>query len=1363
MTLAIQRDGRRRVAPSPPSLGVGVWLAVALSLAGVLTCDILGPGNSAPEALGTIADLEVAVDSTATVDVAGRFMDPDGDSLRYTAVSSDPSRASVAVAGSRVTVTGVAAGSATVTVTATDPEGLSATQSFRVTVPNRAPQAVGTIADLEVRVDSVAVVDASSHFVDPDGDALTYGAASSDSTRATATVAGEAVTVTGIAKGSATVTVTATDAEGLAATQSFAVTVPNRVPEAVGTVEDLVVQVDSAAVVEVPPYFADPDGDALEYAATSSDAGRAAVTLVGDTAVVTGVAKGTATVTLTATDTEGLTAEQSFAVTVPNRPPEAVGTIGDVEVQVDGAAVVDLAGSFADPDGDELVYAATSADPTRATAAVAGSAVTVTGVAKGRATVTVTATDTEGLTAQQGFAVTVPNRPPEATAAIADLTVEVDSAVVVDLATRFADPDGDALVYAATSADPTRATAAVAGSAVTVTGVAKGRATVTVTATDTEGLTAQQGFAATVPNRGPGAAAAIADVTVEVDSAAVVDLATRFADPDGDELAYAATSSDPARATVAVTGSAVTVTGIAKGRATVTVTATDTEGLTARQSFAVTVPNRAPRAVGTIRNRVVEVHGTVSVNVSSHFADPDSDDLVFSAASSRPGTATVAASGSAVTVNGHALGTTTVTVTARDDEGLAAEQRFSVRVRPRNRAPQAVGTIDDLFETVGSEVAVDVDSYFVDPDGDPIEYHAISSDTEVATVATSSGTVIVTGESVGTATITVTAADPGGLTATQSFTITFLEPNQAPEAVGAIPAQSVSEGGSIAIDAAPYFTDPDDDPLSYSAESSNTALATASASNGTVSVAGESVGTTTITVTATDPGGLTASQSFDVTIENSNRAPVPTGTIPDQDVRTGSQNAVNVWRYFSDPDGDDLSYTATSTNSNNATVTVSGGTARVAGHRVGTATIEVTATDPGGLRATQSFDVTVAERPPNRAPQVARPIEDLTAQVNSSYGADLASTFSDPDGDELTYAATSTNTGVASPTITGSTLVVDAVAEGSATISVTATDPEGLSATDQFTVSVVSAYFTIALGFTSGVAESYRSTLRGARDTWEAVLNDTELTDVSLPSRVECLGLVGSNFGTVDDHVTMVDVRAIDGAAGVLAYAGYCYTRSSDGTPIVSATVYDQADISGLQQGGTLDDVGLHEFAHALGFSHTYFGNRGLLDTGDDPHFTGALAEAAFNAAGGTTYTGNKVPISTDHSHWRGSVLGSELMTPSLSSGQTPFSAITIQAMADLGYTVDASQADSYQLPSGEPPGPAGARGVSVDLGNDVVQTRVIVLAADGGVVRVIPPPPGSVVRPFPGQEVQPDTVSPRPGGRVRADDGRGTAWRRVR
>ena len=69
-----------------------------------------------------------------TVDVSGAFSDPDGDALRYEAASDASSVATASVSGSDVTVTGEAPGSATITVTATDPGGLSAIQTFEVTV-----------------------------------------------------------------------------------------------------------------------------------------------------------------------------------------------------------------------------------------------------------------------------------------------------------------------------------------------------------------------------------------------------------------------------------------------------------------------------------------------------------------------------------------------------------------------------------------------------------------------------------------------------------------------------------------------------------------------------------------------------------------------------------------------------------------------------------------------------------------------------------------------------------------------------------------------------------------------------------------------------------------------------------------------------------------------------------------------------------------------------------------------------------------------------------------------------------------------------------------------------------------------------
>ena len=50
-------------------------------------------------------------------------------------------------------VSATSSNGATATVTTPDTEGLTARRTFEVTIPNRAPVAVGTIADMEVAVD----------------------------------------------------------------------------------------------------------------------------------------------------------------------------------------------------------------------------------------------------------------------------------------------------------------------------------------------------------------------------------------------------------------------------------------------------------------------------------------------------------------------------------------------------------------------------------------------------------------------------------------------------------------------------------------------------------------------------------------------------------------------------------------------------------------------------------------------------------------------------------------------------------------------------------------------------------------------------------------------------------------------------------------------------------------------------------------------------------------------------------------------------------------------------------------------------------------------------------------------------------
>ena len=91
--------------------------------------------NRSPTASGSIPEQTLSVERvTSTIDVAPYFVDPNGDMLMYTAVSSDVGVMSVSISGSTLALTPVGAGAAMVSVQATDPGGLTATQQIAVTV-----------------------------------------------------------------------------------------------------------------------------------------------------------------------------------------------------------------------------------------------------------------------------------------------------------------------------------------------------------------------------------------------------------------------------------------------------------------------------------------------------------------------------------------------------------------------------------------------------------------------------------------------------------------------------------------------------------------------------------------------------------------------------------------------------------------------------------------------------------------------------------------------------------------------------------------------------------------------------------------------------------------------------------------------------------------------------------------------------------------------------------------------------------------------------------------------------------------------------------------------------------------------------
>ncbi len=88
------------------------------------------------------------------------------------------------------------------------------------------------------------------------------------------------------------------------------------------------------------------------------------------------------------------------------------------------------------------------------------------------------------------------------------------------------------------------------------------------------------------------------------------------------------------------------------------------------------------------------------------------------------------------------------------------------------------------------------------------------------------------------------------------------------------------------------------------------------------------------------------------------RPPVAVGSMPELAVQVGSTESVDLAGYFSDPDGDELSYSASSSDAEVASVAISGDSVAVTGAAIGSAEITVTASD-GSSPASQDFTASV--------------------------------------------------------------------------------------------------------------------------------------------------------------------------------------------------------------------------------------------------------------------------------------------------------------------------------------------------------------------------------------------------------------------
>src|SRR3989338_435351 len=395
----------------------------------------------------------INVNQTSQVTVTAS--DPDGSALTYTWSATG---GTISGSGALVTYSAPnAAGSYTITVAVSDPQGLSATGTGVITVapqPNR-PPVLDTIADQNVNEGSA--LSFTLHATDPDGDTLSYSMVNPPAKVPAGALNGASGLFTWTPgyddAGSYALTFKADDGKGLSDTKGCTITVNNlnraQVISAGPTPDHASINVNQTSQVTVTA--SDPDGSALTY--TWSATGG---TISGSGALVTYSAPnaaGSYTITVAVSDPQGLSATGTGVITVapqPNRPP-VLDTIADQNVNEGSALSFTLHAT--DPDGDTLSYSMVNPPakvPAGALNAASGLFTWTPGYDDaGSYALTFKADDGKGLSDTKGCTITVNNlnRAPVISAGPTPDPASINVNQTSQVTVTASDPDGSALTY----------------------------------------------------------------------------------------------------------------------------------------------------------------------------------------------------------------------------------------------------------------------------------------------------------------------------------------------------------------------------------------------------------------------------------------------------------------------------------------------------------------------------------------------------------------------------------------------------------------------------------------------------------------------------------------------------------------------------------------------------------------------------------------------------------------------------------------------------------------------------------------------------------------------------------------------------
>jgi hypothetical protein len=216
---------------------------------------------------------------------------------------------------------------------------------------------------------------------------------------------------------------------------------------------------------------------------------------------------------------------------------------------------------------------------------------------------------------------------------------------------------------------------------------------------------------------------------------------------------------------------------------------------------------------------------------------------------------------------------------------------------------------------------------------------------------------------------------------------------------------------------------------------------------------------------------------------------------------------------------------------------------------------------------------------------------------------------------------------------------------------------------------------------TRGNFETWLQSFGEAKDRWEQVI----VQDDGQPSNIESsltAAYIATKVPNLVDDVYIAGVEeTIDGRGKVLGSAGPILARRINGKyhALSGFMRFDKEDIEWMIAKGLCRGVILHEMGHVLGIGTLWGLNK--LHKGNKDRYNRKFAKEEWARLG----CSGKLPVETGggdgtaFGHWDEECLNQELMTRYVDSDMR-LSVLTVASFEDMGYGVDYSAADPYDI-----------------------------------------------------------------------------------